>query len=134
MSHGAEAKRTLKAHTGGLGLAWRSLPTETRIMSDLRSPNLAAQAVLDLELRSQVGDNLSAREAYEYEQLLHEIRADADSYVKDWIGDPSALVAHLFEMCAQPQDDHAEAWRRLVRVLFMPQVRAVARYKAEQSI
>jgi hypothetical protein len=70
-------------------------------MSDLRSPNLAAQAALNLELRSPAGDNLSAREAYEYEQLLHEIRADADSYVRDWIGDPSALVAHLFAMCTE---------------------------------
>jgi hypothetical protein len=103
-------------------------------MSDLRSPNLAAQAVLDLELRAQAGDNLSAREAYEYEQLLHQIRADADSFVSDWICDPPGLVAHLYEMCAEPQEDHAEAWRRLVRVLFLPQVRAVARHKAEQSI
>lgn len=102
-------------------------------MSDLRSPNLAAQAALDLDLRRQAGDNLSAREAYEYEQLLHEIRDDAESYVTDWICDPAAVVAHLYQMCAEPQEDHAEAWRRLVKVLFLPQVRAVAWYKAEQS-
>lgn len=100
--------------------------------SDLHGAHVAAQTAVDLEI-SHEAQRLAARETYEYAQLLKQIRKDADRYVDEWVDDPSGILSHLFRMCAEPQEDHAEAWRRIVRALFRPQVRAVARYKAEQA-
>ena len=100
--------------------------------SDLHAPHHAARELLEYAERLTSGERGDSGLQDALARVVSDVREDPDKYIDEWVADPSGLLAQVYRLCAQSTGDEAELGRLILRTAFLPQLRAVARLKAER--